>query len=161
MLVLPVGRLRAALLLLTVAVSVALVGAPTASADQTTQSPQRCTSARGADGWGRTHCWAPSTSYPSVQGWYGIVGRPGDCGFQPIAGYFGVGYIGAQCLVQATSVTYRWNGTAWTTKRLAVGREGYIAPYQGAEQWRWIYVTGEDADWYAIAAADVGIKWAI
>ncbi|MCW2972716.1 MAG: hypothetical protein JWN72_989 [Thermoleophilia bacterium] len=163
MLALPVGRLRAALLVLTVAACalMSLAAAPIASAHDAAENPQRCTSARDAVGWARTECWAPSTAYPAVEGWYGIAGRPGSCGFQPISNYFGTGYVGAQCLVQATVETFRWTGTSWVAKRIAVGREGYLAPYQGASQWRWLYVTGADAGWYAIAASDVGIRWAI
>ena len=55
-----------------------------------------------------------------------------------------------------TGWSYR-NG-AWSRITLSAGEQGYLFPYAGAPDWRWVYVD-RVRDWVAVSASDVGIVW--
>jgi hypothetical protein len=99
-------------------------------------------------------CWAPSTLYPNLQGWYAKIGRPGDCSYAPFKRYFAQGYVGPVCIAMPRYDAYTLVDGAWKAGKVSVGATGYVYPY--AQGWRWVYVNN---GWVAMRALDVGIYW--
>lgn len=99
-------------------------------------------------------CWAPSTAYPGLAGWYAKVGRPGDCNYAPFAGYFWAYPSSLQCLAIPRYDAYALTNGGWSHVSVVAGTTGYVYPYTAG--WRWVYVSD---GWVAMQAADVGLLW--